>query len=69
MIVSGPVGNPESSQVHKRSPKASYKAKFKLQIPGLVPVDYESGHILKIKKFTNSHTSVSFCLSAEPLKY
>ena len=33
MIVSGPVGNPESSSVHKRSPKS------KLQIPGLVSVD------------------------------
>ena len=36
VIVSGLVGNPESSRVNKRSPKK--KSKSKLQIPGLVPV-------------------------------
>ena len=34
--MSGPVGNPESSRVNKRSPET--KPKSKLPTPGLVPV-------------------------------
>ena len=47
VIVNGPIGNPESSRVYKRSFKSHQpKPKSKLHIPGLVPVDYKSGPIL-----------------------
>ena len=39
-IVSGPVGNPESTSVHRRSPKS------KFQTPGLVPVDSSLVYLL-----------------------
>ena len=44
MIVSGPVGTPNHLKSIKEVSRP--KTKSKLQIPGLVPVDYESGPYL-----------------------
>ena len=42
MIEIGQVVNPESSRVHKRSAKTKNQTKYKKQIPGPVPVNFES---------------------------
>ena len=46
MIVSGPVGNHDMSHLESVKEVPAPKPKSKLQIPGLFPVDYESGSFI-----------------------
>ena len=47
----------------KKFPKTFFKPKYKLQSPGLVPVDYESGVLLLLQNIVKINLKIKYKIS------